>query len=185
MRLARAGYDVAVLNSTTFEEAPDSFSVWLGQRTRWLKGWMQTWLVHTRAPRRLWRELGPKRFAAFQLVLGGAIVSALVHPWFYVLALADLSGGGPPLAPEWLARLVWWATSANLLVGYGAAILLGMAAVRQRGLARLMPAALLMPVYWLLISLAAYCAVVDLARRPFDWAKTPHKPRGAAVPVSV
>jgi cellulose synthase/poly-beta-1,6-N-acetylglucosamine synthase-like glycosyltransferase len=41
IRLARAGWHVGVLNSTTWEEAPPTFRIWKGQRTRWLKGWMQ------------------------------------------------------------------------------------------------------------------------------------------------
>ena len=47
VRLARLGYQTGVLASTTWEEAPPVFGVWLTQRTRWLKGWMQTYLVHT------------------------------------------------------------------------------------------------------------------------------------------
>jgi len=67
MRLARAGYLCQVLDSTTYEEAPRRFMCWLRQRTRWLKGYMQTWLVHMRFPRALWRELGPRGFLAFQI----------------------------------------------------------------------------------------------------------------------
>ena len=52
IRLAREGWHVGVLRSTTWEEAPPSFRVWKGQRTRWLKGWMQTYLVHMREPGR-------------------------------------------------------------------------------------------------------------------------------------
>ncbi len=44
MRLARFGYRTAVIPSTTYEEAPARFGPWLRQRTRWFKGWMQTWL---------------------------------------------------------------------------------------------------------------------------------------------
>ncbi len=48
IRLARNGWHVGVLSSTTWEEAPPTFRIWKGQRTRWLKGWMQTYLVHMR-----------------------------------------------------------------------------------------------------------------------------------------
>lgn len=43
LRLARAGLEVRMLDCQTWEEAPSSFRVWRGQRTRWLKGWMQTY----------------------------------------------------------------------------------------------------------------------------------------------
>jgi cellulose synthase/poly-beta-1,6-N-acetylglucosamine synthase-like glycosyltransferase len=80
VRLARNGYRCQVLHSTTYEEAPRRFRGWLGQRTRWLKGYVQTWLVHMRSPLALWRELGGRGFLTFQVVVGGTVLSALVHP---------------------------------------------------------------------------------------------------------
>lgn len=41
MRLARFGYRCAVIDSTTYEEAPENIRRWLGQRSRWFKGWMR------------------------------------------------------------------------------------------------------------------------------------------------
>jgi cellulose synthase/poly-beta-1,6-N-acetylglucosamine synthase-like glycosyltransferase len=52
-RLARNRYRCHVLDSTTFEEAPPRLSSWFPQRTRWIKGYMQTWFVHMRQPARL------------------------------------------------------------------------------------------------------------------------------------
>jgi hypothetical protein len=54
---------------------------------------MQTYLVHMREPRRLWRELGAKRFLGLQVLMGGLILSSLVHPWFYALLALDLWEG--------------------------------------------------------------------------------------------
>jgi glycosyltransferase involved in cell wall biosynthesis len=85
VRIARLGYQTGVLASTTWEEAPPVFRVWLTQRTRWLKGWMQTYLVHTRDVRRLNRELGLRAAIGFHVLMGGLIGSALVHPAFYIL----------------------------------------------------------------------------------------------------
>jgi glycosyltransferase XagB len=82
IRLARFGYEVSVIDSVTMEEAPASWRNWRGQRTRWIKGWIQTYLVHMRRPLRLWRDLGAWRFAGFQLTIGATILSLLVHPWF-------------------------------------------------------------------------------------------------------
>ena len=82
-----------MLASTTWEEAPVDFSGWLKQRTRWLKGWMQTYLVHTRQPGRLGAELGLRGALGFHALMGGLIGSALVHPVFYgLLAYHWLSG---------------------------------------------------------------------------------------------
>ena len=120
-RLARTGYRCQVLSSTTFEEAPVKFVSWLRQRTRWIKGYMQTWLVHMRQPAKVWRELGPAGFLGFQVMVGGTVLSALVHPWFYALAAFDLANHAFLEQPALLGLPVWLIASLSLGAGYGAA----------------------------------------------------------------
>jgi cellulose synthase/poly-beta-1,6-N-acetylglucosamine synthase-like glycosyltransferase len=48
LRLARQGYRTHVLDSTTWEEANSRLGNWIRQRSRWVKGYFQTHLVHTR-----------------------------------------------------------------------------------------------------------------------------------------
>jgi glycosyltransferase XagB len=88
-RMARRGWRTTVLASTTWEEAPATFRQWIRQRTRWLKGWMQTYLVHTRQPWRLNAELGLRGALGFHGLMGALILSALVHP--FVLCPGGLS----------------------------------------------------------------------------------------------
>ena len=176
--LARADYRVAILSSTTWEEAPENYSIWLRQRTRWLKGWMQTYLIHMRQPRRLLHELGGRGFIGLQVFMGGVLLSVLVHPWFYVLALLDLwSGVIFHSAVSTTGEALWWIGVFNLIAGYFAGVALGIAAVRARGWHHLALSGLWMPVYWLLISGAAYRALWQLAHAPFYWEKTEHRAR--------
>ena len=63
LRLARCGYVARTMASRTYEEAPDHFATLVAQRSRWMKGWMQTALVHCRDPSRLVADLGPARRA--------------------------------------------------------------------------------------------------------------------------
>lgn len=181
IRLARHGWHVGVLRSTTFEEAPPSFRVWKGQRTRWLKGWMQTYLVHMRRPGRLWKELGARRFIGLQVLMAGMMLSCLVHPWFYVLIAADVWHGRLLAVPDgvfgqWLLGI----GIVNLIAGYVSAIALGAVAAMRRGQRRLAVHALMMPLYWLAISFAAYRAIWQLVWAPFHWEKTEHAGRAAA-----
>jgi len=174
-RLARSGYRCQVIASTTYEEAPQTFMSWLRQRTRWLKGFVQTWLVHMRAPRRLWRDLGPHGFVAFQVMIGGTVLSALVHPWFYVLLATELIGGRFLSLPASLFGVPFWSVAwFDLVTGYLAAMALALLAARRRRLFRLTWHVLLMPFYWLLISAAAYRALWQFATAPFKWEKTEH-----------
>ncbi|HYF49193.1 MAG TPA: glycosyltransferase [Planctomycetota bacterium] len=51
IRLARQGFTTEILDSTTWEEANSRLSgkgSWIPQRSRWIKGYYQTHLVHTR-----------------------------------------------------------------------------------------------------------------------------------------
>ncbi|MGB3021281.1 MAG: glycosyltransferase, partial [Methyloceanibacter sp.] len=174
-RLVRKGYRCQVLASTTFEEAPTRLMSWLRQRTRWMKGYMQTWLVHMRSPRALWRELGPPGFVAFHVVVGGTVMSALVHPWFYVLAAIDLANGAFLASPSTLLGTPFWLTaSLSLAAGYLAAMTLALFALRMRGARRLIIQVPLMPIYWLLVSAAAYRGVWQFATARFTWEKTEH-----------
>lgn len=175
MRIARLGYQTGVLASTTWEEAPPVFRVWLTQRTRWLKGWMQTYLVHTRGLRRLNRDLGLRAAIGFHVLMGGLIGSALVHPAFYVLlAYYWLSGTLLEPAESAAGTVIWTIAFTNLAFGYAVSILIGAISVWRRRRRDLAWSALLMPVYWLLISFAAYRALYQLARDPYLWEKTEH-----------
>ncbi len=175
MRLARNCYRCAMLNSTTFEEAPRNLMSWLRQRTRWLKGYIQTWLVHMRFPHQLWRELGPRGFLAFQVVVGGTVLSALVHPWFYALAGIEIAQWSLLARPEDLLGWPFWVIAwFDLLTGYLASMALGFLAVRGRGYRHHLTHVLLMPFYWLLISVAAYRALWQFMTARYEWEKTEH-----------
>jgi glycosyltransferase XagB len=149
-RLTRCGCRCAVIASTTYEEVPARFGSWLRQRTRWLRGFVQTWLVHMRAPRSLWRELGPRGFFAFQVMIGGTILSALVHPWFYVLLGGELTRGELLSWPATIVGAPFWSVAWFALVtGYAAAMGLAALAGWRRGLVRLLWHVPLMPLCWL------------------------------------
>jgi cellulose synthase/poly-beta-1,6-N-acetylglucosamine synthase-like glycosyltransferase len=175
MRLARLGYRVAVIGSTTYEEAPARIAPWLRQRTRWFKGWMQTWGVHMRRPSRLRRELGLVGFVAFQLVVGGTVLSALVHPLFFALPIYALATGsffptGGDLGVAFLTAL----SGGALVAGYLTSGALGLIGLARRGLLAHAWVLLLMPLHWLLLSAAALRALYQLVRDPYRWEKTEH-----------
>jgi len=176
IRLARLGYQVSLIQAETLEEAPAAWRTWRGQRTRWIKGWMQTYLVHMRRPMMLWRELGWWRFSGFQVIIGGMILSILVHPWFYALAAIHVLAGDP-ITPSNV--VLDWVCGANLATGYGAAWLLTIATAMRSGSLRRLLSAIWLPIYWLAISWAAYRALFELVRRPFHWEKTAHTGAGA------
>ena len=194
LRLARHGYRARMLSARTYEEAPETFGVWLPQRTRWLKGWMQTYIVHSRRPSRDIQALGPRRWLAMHAHFAGIILSCLLYPFsLAVVALQICRGEAFGGGTSWVEHLLLAAALFSMLAGHGIAILHAAASAIGRNRWGLLAQLPLMPVYWLLISLAAYRALYQLARKPFLWEKTKHglssrrspKSRRAAAPTPV
>jgi cellulose synthase/poly-beta-1,6-N-acetylglucosamine synthase-like glycosyltransferase len=172
IRLHRLGYRSATLSSTTYEEAPARFGAWLRQRTRWYKGWMQTWLVHMRQPRRLLRGLTPLGALAFQLFLACNVVAALVHPIFMAgLCYSFLALPSPQAVGSMDEAPVFVAT---FLGGYASTIAIELIGLRRRRLLGHSWVLILTPLYWFLLSLAAWRALVQLLYDPQGWEKTEH-----------
>jgi cellulose synthase/poly-beta-1,6-N-acetylglucosamine synthase-like glycosyltransferase len=174
LRLARCGFSVSDLPSQTLEEAPASLDAWMAQRTRWLKGWLQTTAVHLRNPRLALSTMGGFAYGSALAVCLGTVATALFGPLFFGLALFDLITGR--LAPtEGFGGAI---TSSISLTLFGAGLLtvLGTAWVgmRRRGVAELAPWLLLMPAYLLLASVAAWRAVAEVIVAPQQWNKTQH-----------
>lgn len=175
MRLARLGYRTAMISSSTYEEAPSRLRPWLRQRTRWFKGWMQTWLVHMRQPLRLIGDLGFAGFAVFQLVVGGTVLASLVHLIFAAALVWELSAGAGLLHDKAFADLIITSLHGTTLVtGYAISGVLAMIGLARRRLLRFGWALVLMPLYWLLLSLAAWRALFQLVVAPYRWEKTEH-----------
>ena len=173
VRLRRRGYEMAMIDSETFEEAPISIPAWMKQRARWFKGYIQTWLVHHRRPLELYREIGLMNVVLLNVFIVGALTAALAHVSFMTqLVLAGL--GILPLFEGQNAVLVALQSFA-VAAGYGANIALGAISLRRRTRSRIGLAAVLwFPVYWLLMGGAVLLAVYDLVRRPHHWRKTTH-----------
>lgn len=174
-RFARFGYRCETIACPTLEDAPDEVRVWLCQRTRWFKGWIQTWFVHMRRPARLYRELGPGSFIAVQVMFAGMIASALAHP----VLLASVVHLGTKLTLTGAldrgdAALLTLAL-INMALGYGSFLVLGFRSLDKPDRRGFWKNAALTPAYWLLMSIAALRACWQICWWPHYWEKTPHK----------
>ena len=175
MRLARFGYRTAMIDSTTYEEAPARIGPWLRQRTRWLKGWLQTWQVHMRQPRQLLRDLGIAGFFSFQLIVGGNVLAALVHPLFMAGLIYSIASGIPMWRSEGASTTILALLyGTTVVVGYLTSAFLGWLGLMRRGLLATAWTLLFTPVHWLLLSLAAWRALWQFAVAPYRWEKTEH-----------
>ncbi len=168
IRLAQFGYGVSMLDSTTFEEAPTRLGPWLRQRSRWMKGYLQTWLVHMRHPVALARRTGLSGFLSFQLFIGGALVFALITPPLWLTFFCTLMFSGPESD---IGSLI---PGSGLLVANLLMTWLAVLAPRQRRWEGMAHYGLMVLVYWAMISAAGYRGLWQLFTRPFFWEKTEH-----------
>lgn len=172
MRLHREGYRTAMIDSTTLEEANSNVGNWIRQRSRWNKGYFQTWLVHMRHPLQLLRQTGFKGFVSFNLTMGSAFV-LLMNPIFWALTtIYVLTQWG--FIESIFPSLVFYAASLMLFVGNFIFIYLNVAGSLQRGEFGLTRTAMLSPLYWGLMSYAAWKGFIQLFTNPFYWEKTEH-----------
>lgn len=131
---------------------------------------MQTWLVHMRSPGMLKRELGWPGFAVFQLLVGGTVLAALVHSLFVTKLLLEFGAA----AGESAAMATIWPHALFLVAGYSVSIVVGLLGLFRRGLLGCAWALALIPVYWVLLSIAAWRALIQLVTEPYRWEKTEH-----------
>jgi cellulose synthase/poly-beta-1,6-N-acetylglucosamine synthase-like glycosyltransferase len=179
LRLAQMGYKTGIITSPTLETPPSLSQAWIPQRTRWIKGYMQTLLVHTRMN----TALKPRAWLGLFLGVGLSVAAAVCYAPFSLMVIMSLLLTG-------LQRIGDAAHPLHILSPYDLALFLSgtlsgmitiVLAARRAGLRLKWSDVLCAPAYWCLQSVAAAFALWQLATRPFHWDKTDHAPVTFAV----
>jgi cellulose synthase/poly-beta-1,6-N-acetylglucosamine synthase-like glycosyltransferase len=177
LRLGRQGWGVAMLDSVTWEEAVSQVRPWIKQRSRWFKGYAQTYLVHMRQPLRLLRELGLRSFTDFQMLVGASSLVLLLNPVMWLLTAVYLASRGSPLG-AFIETLfpapVYYPALLSLTIGNFILFYVNTYVCVRHNLLDLTRYTLLTPAYWVLMSIGAWAGMISLVRNPFYWAKTEH-----------
>lgn len=174
MRFALNGYSVGDLPSPTFEEAPKKVKAWLHQRTRWMKGFMQTSFTYARRPVETFRRLGLADSLCALVLLPGTVISALLYPILTLSTIYSLTFSAPDDAYGLLSHFTHGSSMIVFAGGLAAMLLPGLVGCIRRRWFNLLWCIPLLPLYFLLVSLAAWLAVFELARHPHRWNKTEH-----------
>jgi cellulose synthase/poly-beta-1,6-N-acetylglucosamine synthase-like glycosyltransferase len=183
IRLQRRGWSVGLLDSVTMEEPNSDVINWVKQRSRWYKGYLQTFLVHTRHPVELWRDLGPRGVFGFVLFVGFTPLLGVLNLFFWGTTLvwmvtrSNLIAAMYPGPMQYLALGVW-------IVGNLSVVYLSILTIREVRRPEFLGAALLVPCYWVLMSIAALRAMVQLVTDPHHWEKTVHGLAGGGTVTS-
>jgi glycosyltransferase XagB len=183
LRIAAAGYHTAIVDSVTLEEANSDPINWIRQRSRWYKGYLQTWLVQMRSPRELLHTIGFRNFVRFNLVLAGTPIIAVLNLVFWLITMFWFLGQ-PPLIGEVFPPYIYFPALVALVLGNAATVYMNMIALREDDRSDLLIPAMTVPAFWLMMSIAAAKGCYQLIRNPSYWEKTFHglaePPKGAS-----
>ncbi len=172
-RLWRNGWRQGLMQRPTYEVPPNELEDWLPQRTRWLKGFMQTWGVHTRNA----RGLGVRGALALLMTLGSTLAAAAAHAlalaWLASSVLIAIAAGLSPGTPMFAVSV--------LILGTAAAVLINKIGAQRAHVPYDANDMVMSPVYWSLLTLAFCQAAWRLVTEPFAWDKTRHRPDPVAI----
>jgi cellulose synthase/poly-beta-1,6-N-acetylglucosamine synthase-like glycosyltransferase len=177
VRLGRDDLRVAMLDSTTWEEAVPRAKPWVRQRSRWIKGYIQTYLVHMRRPLKLWRELGLRGFVDFQMLVGASSLLLLINPLMWTMTALYIASKGTGVG-NFIQTLfpapVYYLALLSLTVWNFIFFYCNVYACVRHNFLDLTRYTLLVPAYWVLMSLGAWTGLISLVYHPSYWAKTEH-----------
>src|SRR6266852_1834400 len=176
LRLKRYRMNTVILDSTTLEEANSQLKNWLRQRSRWIKGYMQTYLVYMRHPLENFRKGHLYDLFSFQVVIGTGVAVMFINPLMWVLLGLYFAFGSSLINIYHLffPGPTFYLGAFCLIFGNFFYIYLYLIACMKRKQYHLLPWTLLIPIYWLLMSIAAMYAIVELQVKPHYWQKTVH-----------
>jgi len=172
IRLSRHGYRTILIPTVTREEANNRMIPWIKQRSRWLKGYIITYMVHMRRPFRLLRDLGLRKFLGFQFFFLTTILQFTLAPALWSFWLVCFGYGTPFLdafPAEWIGGLV-----ALFLLSELVSLAVGFVAVGRTRHEKLMQWVPMMIFYFPMGVFAVYKAWSELIFKPFYWDKTQH-----------
>lgn len=171
IRIAKGGGKIAIVNSWTWEEATTCFMPWLLQRTRWIKGFIQTYFIHMRFPLELYKQLGWKGFLCVQLFVGLPNFILTTVAFLFILTNILLMNDNfvQMYDSSILPDFTWFTLGLGIITTQISALI----AMRKTDFMNLLTC-LSMPCYYLLHIIAALCAVKELITHPHRWNKTQH-----------
>ena len=173
VRIAKRKLGTKIIDSTTWEEACSHLGYWVRQRSRWTKGYVQTYLVHCRHPLQLAHTLGFTKTVAFHLMVGGTPLCLLINPVYWVMTVVWFLFRSETIGQLFPFPIVLWGLLCLFLGNFVFVYASALAAYR-RGYYDLVKHTLLIPFYWILMSLGAWKGFLQLIYKPSYWEKTKH-----------
>jgi cellulose synthase/poly-beta-1,6-N-acetylglucosamine synthase-like glycosyltransferase len=174
LRLAYLGYHCIVIDSTTWEEAPINITAWFNQRTRWLKGWMQTACVLMRHSPSRRNQISRLKQFEIAVISTSSVVSALFHPLLLLIPGLLLAPSSEMVIRSTLHLTLWSFVSCIFVVSGLLSLAIVSVGAHRRGFRLCLSDLFFVFLYSLIKTLAAWRALVEFIVAPTHWHKTEH-----------
>lgn len=165
-RVAAMGWRIGYILPPTGEEAVQNIKPWGKQRSRWMKGYLQTWIVHMRQPFSPGGLQGILRQFTLQLTIGLSLLTGVFHVPSLVVITALIVLGKMFSVSLFLLM--------SFIIAYASGMLIGAVGALRAGKPHLLWHVPLMPLYWCLHFFPTLIAIAELCIKPFYWHKTDH-----------
>lgn len=180
IRLQKLGYSIGLIDSETEEEPNAGALSWIKQRTRWKKGYLQTFIVHLRNPLQTWKTLGPGYFMSFFVVIGLSWILPLVNPLYWGLFILYVTGHFvhqiQGVFPSWVLTPALVSMLDMLCRAYYMQAAIKLQERHGKPDWSFAPMILIMWfTYYPWETVATYRALYQLIFKPYYWDKTEHK----------
>lgn len=174
MRIHRMGYRTGIINSTSLEEATSGIGAWIMQRTRWMKGFIQTSIVHLRHPFRFKNEVGGwKNFFAFLITVPGSVVINILNLFFLILLILWFTTHSS-MVQKLFPGFILYISVVSFVIGNIIFTYLNLLGSYKREQYSLVKYSLLSPLYWVLLAFATMRSAIQIITKPHHWEKTKH-----------
>jgi cellulose synthase/poly-beta-1,6-N-acetylglucosamine synthase-like glycosyltransferase len=176
VRLFKKGYKTAMIDSVTLEEANSKVKNWFRQRSRWIKGYIQTLLVHMRDMKSFWVSGNKSHLPWFLIIVGGKVLSLYINPlmWIITISYFAFHSVAGSFIESLYPSIIFYMAILSLTVGNFIYLYNYMIGCAKRGRYDLIKYALFVPFYWLMMSFASWIALYRLITKPYHWSKTVH-----------
>lgn len=162
-RAFEVGQKVCVINSQTLEEAPNSIKAWFNQRVRWIKGHIQTFLVHEKEA-----KFKLKNYINLYFVLGSSSILYICIPFLILLFGAKVLM--QVHIPNYIFNISLISFFSYIIIN---TIIYVFLSIYLKKYHLILPSFFIWIYFWL-SAVACIFALKELVVQPFFWRKTEH-----------
>jgi cellulose synthase/poly-beta-1,6-N-acetylglucosamine synthase-like glycosyltransferase len=175
IRLFSMGLRTGVIDSYTHEEANSQLGNWIRQRSRWIKGYLQTQLVASRNINTIAQQ-GFFKLLVFFLLFGHKSWSLFINPILWILTIGFFVQPHlvKPITELFFSGPIGYIGGVTMIIGNFLYFYANMLAALKTKQWWMVKYAFVVPIYWLLMSVAGCYGFWQLITKPHYWEKTRH-----------